>query len=81
MKSGAMITARFALQQGRDVFAVPGSILSHHSDGPNSLLKEGAAPITGVDDILAALDLTRLRAADARAVLPANATEGLLLQC
>jgi DNA processing protein len=81
MKSGAMITARFALQQGRDVFAVPGSILSHHSDGPNSLLKEGAAPITGVDDILAALDLTCLPDQQtARAVLPTNATEGLLLQ-
>ncbi len=81
MKSGAMITARFALEQGRDVFAVPGSILSHHSDGPNSLLKEGAAPITGVDDILAALDLTRLPDQQtARAVLPTNATEGLLLQ-
>jgi DNA processing protein len=81
LKSGAMITARFALEQGRDVFAVPGSILSHHSDGPNSLLKEGAAPITGVDDILSALDLTRLpEQQTARAVLPANATEGLLLQ-
>jgi DNA processing protein len=81
LKSGAMITARFALQQGRDVFAVPGSILSRHSDGPNSLLKEGAAPITGVDDILSALDLTRVpEQQTARAVLPANATEGLLLQ-
>jgi DNA processing protein len=80
-KSGAMITAGFALDQGREVFAVPGSILSRHSDGPNGLLKQGATPVTGVDDILATLDLTQAGVQqEARVQLPANATEGLLLQ-
>jgi len=53
--SGALITADFALEQGRDVLVVPGSILSPTSVGPNDLLKQGAIPVTGVDDILAAL--------------------------
>jgi DNA processing protein len=80
MKSGAMITARFAGDQGREVFAVPGSILARSSDGPNSLLKEGATPVTEVDDILAALSLTQAAVQqEARAALPADATESLLL--
>ena len=80
MKSGAMITTKFALDQGRDVFAVPGSILSQHSAGPNSLLKQGATPVTDVDDILAALSLTQAAVQqEARAVLPADGTESLLL--
>lgn len=52
-KSGALITAEFALEQGRDVYAVPGGIFSPLSAGPNALLKLGAAPVTGADDILA----------------------------
>jgi DNA processing protein len=55
--SGALITADFALEQGRDVLAVPGSILSPSSAGTNDLLKQGATPVTGVDDILEALGL------------------------
>jgi DNA processing protein len=51
-RSGALITADFALEQGREVMAVPGSILSPMSAGPNELLKQGATPVTGVDDIL-----------------------------
>ena len=56
-KSGALITADFALEQGRDVLAVPGSIFSPNSAGTNFLLKQGAAPATSVDDILALLSL------------------------
>ncbi len=56
-KSGALITADFAAEQGRDVFAVPGSILSAMSAGTNALIKDGARLITGVDDILAELRL------------------------
>jgi DNA processing protein len=51
-KSGALITADFALEQGRDVLVVPGPILSPTSSGSNSLLKQGAIPVTSVDDIL-----------------------------
>ena len=56
-KSGAMITADFAADQGREVFAVPGSILSPMSAGCNALIKDGARLVTGVDDILAELRL------------------------
>ena len=54
-KSGALITADFALEQGRDVLVVPGSIFSPNSAGTNALLKQGAIPVTSVDDILTLL--------------------------
>lgn len=52
VRSGSLITADFALEEGRDVFAVPGSIYSAMSKGTNSLLQKGAALLTGVQDIL-----------------------------
>jgi DNA processing protein len=58
LRSGALITAEFALEQGRDVLAVPGSILSAMSVGPNELIRQGAAPVTSADDVLQALGLT-----------------------
>jgi DNA processing protein len=51
-KSGSLITARFALDQGRNVYAVPGSPLDPRAEGPNSLIREGAMLITGADDII-----------------------------
>jgi DNA processing protein len=61
--SGALITADFALEQGRDVLAVPGPIFSPMSIGANALLKQGAAPVTDAQDVLEALGLER-RAVD-----------------
>ncbi len=59
-KSGALITADLALEQGRDVMAVPGSIYSNMSKGPLKLLKQGAKPVTDVSDILDELGIERL---------------------
>ncbi|MDQ7030369.1 MAG: DNA-processing protein DprA [Ardenticatenia bacterium] len=56
-RSGALITARFAADQGRDVFAVPGSILSPHSRGTNRLIRDGAVPVLEANDILEALNV------------------------
>ncbi len=56
-KSGTMHTARFAIEQGIDVLAVPGNITSPTSDGTNNLIKAGAIPVTCVNDILQSLKL------------------------
>ena len=50
-KSGALITADFALEQGREIFAVPGSVYSDKSRGTNALIKQGAKPATSLNDI------------------------------
>ncbi len=57
-RSGALITADFALEQGREVLAVPGSILSPSSAGTNSLIKQGAAPVTSAQDVLDVLGVS-----------------------
>jgi DNA processing protein len=54
-RSGSLITARFALEQGREVFAVPGSPLDPRAEGTNGLIKQGATPVTETADIITVL--------------------------
>ncbi|HET7648679.1 MAG TPA: DNA-processing protein DprA [Gaiellaceae bacterium] len=58
-RSGALITADLALDEGREVLAVPGEITSNLSRGANALLRLGATPVTSVDDVLAAVGVSR----------------------
>ncbi len=58
-RSGALITANFALDFNRDVFSVPGSIFNENSKGTNKLLKMGAVPVTSAEDILDAFDIAQ----------------------
>jgi DNA processing protein len=58
-RSGALITADFALEEGREVLAVPGEITSSLSAGTNALLRLGATPVTCVEDVLEAYGLER----------------------
>ena len=80
-RSGALITADFALDQGRDVYAVPGNIFVPHSAGPNRLIQQGAFPLISVDDLLESLDLSMVTEHQtARQVLPSNAVEAVLFE-
>jgi DNA processing protein len=56
MRSGSLITARLAAEQGREVFAVPGSPLDARAKGTNDLIRQGAALCEGADDVLRALE-------------------------
>jgi DNA processing protein len=77
--SGALITASFAAEQGRDVFAVPGNINAPQSQGTNRLIRDGAQPLLNPQDVLEALNLTMV--AEHRAVrvaLPTDPVESQL---
>ena len=75
-KSGALITANFAVDQGREVFAVPGNIMSPSSKGPNKLIQQGAHPLLDPDEILETLELGLIsEQRQARTLLPSDAIE------
>jgi DNA processing protein len=78
--SGALITAQFAVDQGREVFAVPGNILALQSKGTNKLIAQGARPMLSVRDLLDVLNLTRVTEQRiVRKVLPTDETESKLM--
>ncbi len=79
-KSGALITANYAAEQGREVFAVPGSILHPGSSGCNALIQSGATPLLSIDDVLDSLNLKRLGdKEEARTAIASDPLENQLL--
>ena len=77
--SGALITAGFAAEQGRDVFAVPGNINAPQSRGTNRLIRDGAQPLLSPQDVLEALNLTMVTEHQAaRVTLPTDPLEARL---
>jgi DNA processing protein len=77
--SGALITAAFAAEQGREVFAVPGNINAVQSKGTNLLIQQGARPLLSPQDIMETLNLNRVsQQRTARTVLPTDAVEAQL---
>lgn len=80
LRSGALITTMFAGEQGRDVFAVPGSALSFASAGCHALIRDGATLVTSADHILEHLDVAAVEAhTQTRIALPETDAERILI--
>jgi len=80
-KSGALITANFAADQGREVFAVPGNITSPASKGTNRLISSGAHPMLNAEQVLEILELGLVAEhRSARVALPSDALEAQLFE-
>lgn len=78
--SGALITAQFAVDQGREVFAVPGNILAPQSRGTNQLISQGAHPLLSVRDLLEIVNYTQVaNQRSVRKAVPADEIEGKVL--
>ncbi|MGI6413842.1 MAG: DNA-processing protein DprA [Syntrophomonadaceae bacterium] len=82
IRSGALITVDYALEQGKDVFAVPGPINSRNSEGPHSLIKQGAKLITCSEDIMEEYSLIFEKPSQEVCNLPVlNDLEALIINC
>jgi len=83
LQSGALITHRFSLEQGRETFAVPGNIYNQNSSGTNALLQRGEAKLVScVEDILEELNLTMIaQQSEVAQAVPETPTEQNLLAC
>jgi DNA processing protein len=82
--SGALLTADHAIEQGRDVFAVPGNVTARSSVGANRLIQNGAKLVISADDILDELNLTRSTVetrTQLREIAPSDPTEASLARC
>ncbi|MDX9864796.1 MAG: DNA-processing protein DprA [Anaerolineaceae bacterium] len=80
-KSGALITAKFAADQGRDVFAIPGNVHAPQSIGTNQLIQDGARPLLQPKDVLEALNLQQIQEyRAARHVIPSDEVEAKLIE-
>jgi DNA processing protein len=80
--SGSLITGQLALEQGRDVFAVPGSIYNKNAAGPNALIKKGAKLVERIEDILEELHLRNVvEKIEAAEIIPENEYEEKVLKC
>lgn len=78
--SGALITATFAAEQGREVFAVPGYIHAPQSKGTNRLIQDGARPLLKVEDVLEVLNLEQIHEyKQARLLIPADDIETVII--
>jgi len=81
IRSGALITASFAADQGRDVFAVPGSIYAPQSKGTNKLIFDGAYPLIAYENIFEILNLENIQyQSKIQKEIPADETELLILK-
>ncbi|MBS3750858.1 MAG: DNA-processing protein DprA [Anaerolineales bacterium] len=80
-RSGALITAKYAADQGREVFAVPGSIFSPACKGTNALIKQGAHPLLQSRDVMDVMEFSQIPESETvQSELPSNPTEAKLFQ-
>lgn len=81
IKSGALITAKYALEMGRDVYAVPGDALRENTKGSNGLIKDGATPLIDPQELIQAVFPSKeRRRSDPGLLKPQNPEEGAIIK-